>query len=284
MKKETRLLDYWPILLGATVMITTPLFLILDTPEVPDQSIDLMVRHTMTEPPPGDELRLSDSAEEEPQKLVNESLRENPAPASPSTESNNQPSELEIRTADWRYVGAILSENDGIAVIERMRYPERKLKVAEGEKLEGVSVEEVASESVRLTLEDESRELLLTQGPAFKVTEVMIPEETLEDPEILAAVVFAQTLGKYVAGEPDFSSIENPIEPEGDSLHEMMEAISQAGNLIPPMGGESNDDWGAAASEAMSSNPESSMDPSQYPLTEEARLSFFGYDRLVSQK
>ncbi|MCA9416451.1 MAG: hypothetical protein KC917_09280 [Candidatus Omnitrophica bacterium] len=284
MKKETRLLDYWPILLGATVMITTPLFLILDTPEVPDQGIDLIERHTMSVARPGAEIKLPDSTEAVPQILADKSVGETPAPRSVSLESDNQPSELEIRTADWRYVGAILSEDDGIAIIERMRYPGKKLKVAEGEKLEGVLVKRIESESVRLTLDDESRELPLTQGPAFDVTEVMIPEETLEDPEILAAVVFAQTLGKYVAGEPHFSSIENAIEPEGDSLHEMMEAISQAGNLIPPMGGESNDDWGAAASEAMSSNPESSMDPSDLPLTEEARLSFFGYDRLVSQK
>ncbi|MCA9447398.1 MAG: hypothetical protein KC931_09795, partial [Candidatus Omnitrophica bacterium] len=173
-------------------------------------------------------------------------------------------------------VGAALSENRSVAMIERMEYPERKLKMAEGETIEGVTVADISSASVRLTLAGESRDLPLTQGPAFDLSEVFIPEEVLEEPEVFAAVVFAQTLGKYVAEEPDFSSVENELEPESDSLHEMMEAISAAGNLVPPMPGESNGDWGAAVGEGTTMNPESTSNPADYPLTEAARLSILG--------
>ncbi len=284
---ETTLARYWPLAVGTLIVLMTPTLLILHPPEV-EGEIEPLVEIVQPIPIDGavEPARLPDR-DEKPLHSVAEvvEMAETDLPEIPPEpeSSGKAASELEIRTADWRYVGSIISGKKSVAMIERLEYPDKKNHVALGESLEGVAVEVIASSSMRLSFDGESRDLMLTQGPAFDTADVLIPEEILEEPEILAAVVFAQTLGKYVAEEPDFSPIEAEVEPAGESLHELMDALSGLGNLVPPIEGESMEEWGEAAADEMGSNPEQSLDPSQHPLTEEARLSLLGYDRLMGQ-
>jgi len=286
-KTETTLMGYWPLVLCLTVVLVTPVLLVVDKPEMEKihelrvLSVDgapLEIETAIKNP------TLKDFPRHKIPALETRSMESNEDRTSPAlSQTGSKPSELEIRTADWRYVGGILSSGKSVAMIERMETPNRKSPVTLGETLEGVAVAEISGSSILVRLEGNEREIPLTQGPAFEVEDVFIPEEVVEDPEIMAAVVYAQTLGRYVAEEPDFSSVGDEVETSGESLHELMDGIAGAASLISPFDSESMEDWGEAAAQEMSENPNDSLDPSQYPLTEEARLSLLGFERLMDR-
>lgn len=183
---------------------------------------------------------------------------------------------LEILTADWRFVGGIISPGKSVARIQLMEAPERIHLVRRGARLEGVVVAEIASATVLVSFGEDVRVLPLEQGPAFNPDEVLIPEEAADNPEVLASVVFAQTLGKYLAVEPDFSSEDSISEPTEEAVHDAMDSLSQAATLVPPQPGETPEEWAEAAAEGLAAEGESELDPSRHPLSEEDRLTLLG--------
>jgi len=198
-------------------------------------------------------------------------LQENPEKTKP------QSSELHKRVADWRYEGYLKSSRSAVAVLRKMRSPKQPIYVTAGKRLDGVTIKKVLPEEILVSLGEESEEIVLTTGPAFDLTDVTIPKELLEDPETAVASMFAQTIGRYMADQPNVS-LEEGSSPESET--EMMEALSEKNSWDPPMDGESMEDWVSRISEGFAqgngTDDSSAEDPRNYKLSEESRLSLLG--------
>ena len=188
--------------------------------------------------------------------------------------------EIRRRIADWRYTGYIGTEKGTAGLLQRVRHPERRLTVVAGQKLEGVSIEEVRPERLVVSFEGDREEIPLSSGPAFDLSDILIPTELAEDPGTLAEVVYAQTLGRYAAEQPE-------VEVEGDDESsemqgEMMEAVSERNSWERAFLGESVDSWVDRLAESLPSGEEENLEvsepnPEDYPLTEERRLQLLGF-------
>lgn len=279
-KLPTGPIGYWPILMGALAALAIPFLFAphgafdANSPEVSgsapsNQNLPAESAPSIPEAPIPPRWETGPALVQEAISAATSDAGEVIDPALPHTP-------LEILTADWRYVGGIVSPGKSVARIQRMESPNRIHLVKEGGQLEGVAVVEIASATVLVSLGEDSRILPLEQGPAFNLEEVFLPEEAMEDPEILASVVFAQTLGKYLLVEPDFSSEDSISEPTEEALHDAMDSLSQAATLVPPQPGETPEEWVEAAAEGLGAEGESELDPSQHPLSEEDRLTLLG--------
>ena len=281
-------LSVWPVLMGVFLLSLTALIagvLFFHSrpsplqPSVARDDLSIAGRAETSRKESGDQPRdLKRSEPDGDQPFPDFAEGERQSTEEPLTQQEKNPEEVpEIykRIADWRYIGFMKAPSKITAVVQRMREPGQRVYLAEGKVLEGVQVAEVTPDLLTVSLDGQSAEIPLTGGPGFDPSGVEIPEELAEDPDSLVAIVFAQTLGMYLAEEPETPLPEgNAVEPEIESV----EALSARQGWPPPSQGETFEEWATRTAESFPtrSDPSGSSNPLDYPLAEEDRMRILG--------
>lgn len=294
-QKSLRTLFYnaWPTLTGAGILIVTVLVLVwlYNQAQIPveqdrkgDPTLVTSVSGDLHEPDaiPPTPIPIRHETPEEASLLLDlssGSQAAKPLELPAETPEPEEPvSELKKRIADWRYMGHLKAGQKGVAVIERVNYPDRKQTVLAGQLLEGVTVDEIHADRIVVSLERDRDEIYLSSGPAFDLTDFVVPVELAEDPETLAEVVYAQTLGMYAAKQPDVQIEDSGVSSESEA--EMWEELSDKNSWEAPYYGESAASWIGRVAEGLGDQDDGTpeaLDPTDYPLSEERRLRLLGY-------
>jgi hypothetical protein len=186
----------------------------------------------------------------------------------PPLPPESEPTPFEREVADWRYEGFFQSGTKRRGVLRRMRDPDNQELVKVGDQLAGIEILDLTLDSLVVARGEEQAEIPLALGPAFDQQAWVIPAELHESPDTLAATVFSQTLGAYLAEKPELDWVqETDNGPSQESLHALAEVSGWRITSFETGEGESG------VRPAFASDL---PDPSRVPLTEERRLALLG--------
>jgi hypothetical protein len=262
--------DHWPPIVGALVAVSIPLALLglSNGPLQVSQSRiepDMMMKVSEKENLNGQEREIPNGSATESVRVSVSEIKSEVPDASELKES----SELKRRIADWRYTGYLKAPGKRIALVQRMQRPDRPLRIAEGDFIQEVRVEEVSSDRILVSYRDDREEIYLDQRDPFDLPTVEIPTELADRPEELADLVFAQTLGRYLPEGGAMTLVGDEAQEENEAL----QALSETEGLPEPFYGDTVEDF----AERLAENPPDGLDPSGYKLSDEVRNRLFGF-------
>jgi hypothetical protein len=125
-----------------------------------------------------------------------------------------------------------------VAVVERAREPGKNFHLKEGDILDRISIEDILPGKLIVKFGQDRREIAPSQGAAFDISRVEVPVELADDPDLLAAAIFAQTLGPFVP-----AAEASPAQERQESDEEMARALAEETLWAGPSAGQELGPW-----------------------------------------